>query len=282
MISEGSVPEWRDGGTFLTGMAGLAISDRILGRDCGEKLRNRFERSLEEEFTECDGRILPIRSEFTGLTLPGLCGSLTDCINAMLLTAYLPHLAHRNWAMIRKEFIKYDSKGELVVRDLKGADKMDPGSYRAGEGPLRAFIAATAAEFGDEKIRSEALEQLDNGLSATTQVIALMARLVKQRDLANATLHGPSKEALSGSILEEAPFPEVLVAKAYSEYGKKLDLVVYNGKDAGVFKLGLERLIPSKQYSVSTGGSVTADGAGKAYIDAKINGRTQIILQPIE
>ncbi|EWG52157.1 hypothetical protein FVEG_10965 [Fusarium verticillioides 7600] len=291
-------PNWTYSLCNLTGMAGLVISDRILGRDCGEKLRNRFERSLEEEFTECDGRILPIRSEFTGLTLPGLCGTLTDCINAMLLTAYLPHLAHRNWAMIRKEFIKYDSKGELVVRDLKGADKMDPGNYRAGEGPLRAFIAATAAEFGDEKIRKEALEQLDNvyfpveatktgslrnkGLSATTQVIALMARLVKQRDLANATLHGPSKEALSGPILEEAPFPEVLVAKAYSEDGKKLDLVVYNGKEAGVFKLGLERLIPGKQYSVSTGGSVTANGAGKAYIDAKINGRTQIILQPIE
>lgn len=53
----------------LTGMAGLVISDRILGRDLGSKIRNRFERSLEEEFTECDGRILPIRSEFTGLTV---------------------------------------------------------------------------------------------------------------------------------------------------------------------------------------------------------------------
>ncbi|KAF5543685.1 linalool dehydratase-isomerase precursor [Fusarium phyllophilum] len=291
-------PNWTYSLCNLTSMAGLVISDRILGRGCGEKLRNRFERSLEEEFTECDGRILSIRSEFTGLTLPGLCGTLTDCINAMLLTAYLPHLAHRNWAMIRKEFIKYDSKGELVVRDLKGADKMDPGNYRAGEGPLRAFIAATAAEFGDEKIRKVALEQLDNvyfpvevtktgslrnkGLSATTQVIALMARLVKQRDLANATLHGPPKEALSGPILEEAPFPEVLVAKAYSEDGKKLDLVVYNGKEAGVFKLGFERLIPGQQYSVSTGGSVTVNEAGKAFIDAKINGRTQIILQPIE
>ncbi|KAF5604206.1 linalool dehydratase-isomerase precursor [Fusarium pseudocircinatum] len=291
-------PNWTYSLCNLTGMAGLVISDRILGRDCREKLRNRFERSLEEEFTECDGRILPIRSDITGLTLPGLCGTLTDCINAMLLTAYLPHLAHRNWAMIRKEFIKYDSKGEIVVRHLKGADKMDPGNYRAGEGPLRAFIAAAAAEFGDENIRKEALEQLDNvyfpveatkteslrdkGLSATTQLIALMARLLNQRDLANATLHGPSKEALSGSILEEAPFPEVLVAKAYSEDGKKLDLAVHNGKDAGVFKLGFERLIPSKQYSVSTGGSVTANGAGKAYIDAKINGRIQTILQPID
>ncbi|KAH7211266.1 hypothetical protein BKA60DRAFT_598552 [Fusarium oxysporum] len=152
--------------------------------------------------------------------------------------------------------------------------------------------------FGYEKIRKEALEQLDNlyfpveatktgfirnkGLLATTQVNPLMARLVKQRDLANATLHGYSKEALSGSILEEAPFPEVLVTKAHSADRKKLDLVVYNGKEAGVFKLGFESLIPGQQYSVSTGGSVAANGAGKAFIDAEINGRTQIILQPIE
>ncbi|EWZ97181.1 hypothetical protein FOWG_04377 [Fusarium oxysporum f. sp. lycopersici MN25] len=34
--------------------------------------------------------------------------------------------------------IKYGGKGEVVVRDLKGADKMDSGIYRAGEGPLRA------------------------------------------------------------------------------------------------------------------------------------------------
>lgn len=50
-------------------MAGLTISDRILKRDLSLKLRNRFERCLEEEFTECDGRILPLRSEFTGLTV---------------------------------------------------------------------------------------------------------------------------------------------------------------------------------------------------------------------
>lgn len=40
----------------------------------------------------------------------------------MLLTAYLPHLAHRNWAMIRKENITHNEEGELQVLNLKGAD----------------------------------------------------------------------------------------------------------------------------------------------------------------
>ncbi|KAI1872775.1 uncharacterized protein JN550_003649 [Neoarthrinium moseri] len=290
-------PNWTYSLCNLTGMAGLVISDRILGRDLGQKLRNRFERSLEEEFTECDGRILPIRSEFTGLTLPGLCGTLTDCINAKLLTAYLPHLAHRTWAIIRKEFITYDKNGQLQVRDLKGADKMDPGNYRGGEGALRAFIAATAAEFGNEKIRQEALDQLDQiyfpvettksgahynkGLSTTSQNIALMARLVKHRDLANATLHGPSKHALEGPLLEGAPFPDVLVAKAYSPDGKSLDLVLYNGNDAGTFELGFERLVPHQRYALSTGDYITADRFGEAKYQARINGRTQIVLSPI-
>lgn len=214
----------------------------------------------------------------------------------MLLTAYLPHLAHRNWAMLRKEFIKYDAGGQLMVSDLKGADKMDPGSYRTGEGPLRAFIAATAAEFCDEKVRQEALNQLDNiyfpvevtetgslrnkGLSATTQVIALMARLVRHRDLANATLHGPSKKALSGPLLEEASFPDVLVAKAYSPDGQRLDLVLYNGRAAGTFELGFDRLIPNKSYSLNTGKNVTASAQGNVSVKVQISGRTTVSLVP--
>ncbi|CAK7237514.1 hypothetical protein SEUCBS140593_009991 [Sporothrix eucalyptigena] len=289
-------PNWTYSLCNLTGMAGLVISDQVLNRDYGLQLRNRFERALEEEFTECDGRILPIRSEFTGLTLPGLCGTLTDCINAMLLTAYLPHLAHRNWAMIRKEFLSYDDNGKLTVLGLKGADKMDPGNYKGGEGALRAFLAATAAEFGDDKIRDEALEQLDNvyfpvetsptgglynkGLSATTQVIALMARICRTRDLANATLHGPPAAVRQGPLLAKAPFPQVLVAKAISADGAKLDLVLYNGREPGTFGLEVERLIPHLTYNLSTGGSLTADANGKASIKAKVSGRTQIILTP--
>ena len=276
-------------------MAGLIISSRLLGNDYAEKIKPRFERALEDEMTEPDGRILPIRSELTGLTIPGLSGTLSDCINAMNLTAYLPHIGSRVWAIIRNEHIAYEN-GKLTVNDLRGADKMDPGNYKGGIGALRAFIAGCAAEFGDEKIRQDALEELDNeffpveatdsgalrnkGLSATAQVVALMARLMRHQDLANATLHGPDPVAMTGPILAEAEFPDVLVAKAYSHDGKGLDLVLYPGKEDGVFKLGFERLEKGKKYDIG-GKKVVADSNGAASVDVKIDGRTQLTLSAL-
>ena len=267
----------------------------MLGNDYADKIKPRFERALEDEMTEPDGRILPIRSELTGLTIPGLSGTLSDCINAMNLTAYLPHIGSRVWAIIRREHITYES-GKMDVKDLRGADKMDPGNYKGGVGSLRAFVAGCAAEFGDEKVRVDALEQLDTvyfpveatstgalrnkGLSATTQVVALMARLMRHQDLANATLYGPDPTAMNGPLLADCKFPDVLVAKAYSHTGKDLDLVLYNGKAAGTFTLGIERLDAGKAYHVSDGQKVTADKNGKVTIKAKINGRTAITVTP--
>ena len=245
--------------------------------------------------TEPDGRILPIRSELTGLTIPGLSGTLSDCINAMNLTAYLPHIGSRVWAIIRNEHIYYDANGKLDVKDLRGADKMDPGNYRGGVGALRAFVAGCAAEFGDEQVRVDALQQLDetyfpvkstssgalynSGLSATSQVVALMARLMRHQDLANATLHGPEPKALKGPILAECKFPDVLVAKAYSHDGVGLDLVLYDGKGAGKQTLGLERLKANGKYTIGKQ-AFTADGEGNARIEVELDGRTQLTVAP--
>jgi hypothetical protein len=278
----------------LIGMAGLIISSRLLGNDYAEKIKPRFERALEDEMTEPDGRILPIRSELTGLTIPGLSGTLSDCINAMNLTAYLPHIGARVWAIIRNEHIYYDNDPKLKVKDLRGADKMDPGNYRGGEGALRAFIAGCAAEFGDEKVREDALEELDStyfpveatpsgafynkGLSATTQVVALMARLMRYQDLANATLHGPEPNAMKGPLLSDCKFPEVLVAKAYSHDGQSLDLVLYNGKAAGKQQLTFERLKPSTPYRLSNDVVFASDKQGKGTVEVILDGRTEFKL----
>lgn len=90
---------------------------------------------------------------------------------------------------------------------------------------------------------------------------------------------GPPSTALSGPLLTDCKFPDVLVAKAYSHDGQGLDLVLYNGNEAGVFDLGFERLLPGKKYLGQNGQEFTADSQGKAKIQAKLDGRTAIMIQ---
>lgn len=51
------------------GIGGVLITDRLLGNNYGDRLRDRFEHALETEFTDPNGSILPIRSELTGFTV---------------------------------------------------------------------------------------------------------------------------------------------------------------------------------------------------------------------
>lgn len=125
--------------------------------------------------------------------IPGLAGRLSDGVNAILCAAYLPHIAHRNWAFTKNEAMKWTKDGKLEFVDLVGADNLDPGNYKPGIGYMHPVFAAAAAEFGDLKIRDQLLKQLDEehhpvfttktgalknkGLSTLGQGTALRARL---------------------------------------------------------------------------------------------------------
>jgi hypothetical protein len=286
-------PNWLYTMCNLVGTGGLVLTDRLLSNNFGERLKQRFEHALETEFTTPDGSILPIRSELTGFTLPGLAGALADGVNAILCSAYLPHIAHRNWAFTKKDTITYNKDGKLEMNNLVGADKLDPGNYKAGEGVIRAIFAAAAAEFGDEKIRTDLLRQLDEeyhpvfttrtgalknkGVSTIEQGTALRGRLGGYQDWTKMIQKGPEKNVFRGPILDEAPFPEVLVAKAYSQDGEGLDLVFYNGKEPGTFKLGFTRLRPGAVYRLGQQ-TVTASKDGTAQAEIAINGRTAVKL----
>jgi hypothetical protein len=75
-----------------------------------------------------------------------LAGRLSDGINSLLCAAFLPNVAHRNWAFVKKEAIKWKDDGSIELANLEGADKLDPGNYRPGEGFTRATFACAAAE----------------------------------------------------------------------------------------------------------------------------------------
>ena len=93
----------------------------------------------------------------------------------------------------------------------------------------------------------------------------VLARIAQKDDLYHMIHHGPGEEALSGPVLTECQYPDVLVAKARSHDGHGLELVLYNGKEPGVQTLKIEKLQPGNSYHVQeTNESFTADEEGRA------------------
>ncbi|KAF2019870.1 hypothetical protein BU24DRAFT_448263 [Aaosphaeria arxii CBS 175.79] len=289
-------PNWIYTMCNLVGISGMILADRLMDMPYARQVKQRFENALEEEFTTQDGTILPIRSELTGFTntkIPGLAGALADGVNSILCAAYLPHIAHRNWAFTKNESIKFNKKGEIELQNLVGADKIDAGNYKAGEGSIRATFAASATEFGDEKIAKELLRQLDEeyhpvmetktgalknrGLSTLSQGAATRARIGGFQDWVNMITKGPEESTKRGPILDKVSYPEVLVAKCYSHDGVGLDIVLYPGRDAGTFDLGFTRLRPGSKYSLG-GQTKVAGRDGTADFAVKVDGRTQLEL----
>jgi hypothetical protein len=215
-------------------------------------------------------------------------------VNSVLCASVLPHIAHRNWAFAKEETMKWKEDGTLDLLDLVGADKLDPGNYKAGLGPIRALFASASAEFGDERIKKEMLRQLDEeyhpvfrtktgalknkGLSTIEQGTTLRARMCGFQDWVQLITKGPPEITKKGPLLSKVSFPEVLVAKAYSHDGQGMELVLYPGREGGMFQVGFERLRPGETYTLG-GQRVVASSAGEAAFDVPVDGRTVLQLE---
>ncbi|KAF2465390.1 uncharacterized protein BDR25DRAFT_379089 [Lindgomyces ingoldianus] len=286
-------PNWIYTMCNLVGISGMLLADRLLGMPYAREVKERFQKALEEEFTTQDGTILPIRSELTGFTIPGLAGALADGVNSILCAAYLPHIAHRNWAFTKNESIKWTPHNTISLQNLVGADKIDAGNYKAGEGAIRATFAAAATEFGDERISKELLRQLDEeyhpviemksgalknqGLSTLSQGAATRARIGGYQDWVNMITKGPEESVKRGPILDEVPYPEVLVGKCYSHDGEGLEIVLYPGRKTAQFELGFRNLKPGVEYSLGGERKVAGDD-GRATWKVEVDGRTALDL----
>ncbi|KAF1357217.1 hypothetical protein EJ07DRAFT_167723 [Lizonia empirigonia] len=226
-------PNWIYALCNLVGISGIVAGDKVLGTDYGDKLKSRFDAALASEYSNADGTILPIRSEITGFAIPGLAGAISDVAPA-------------------KENLRWSEDGRLELIKLVGADKINSGNYKSGQGFVRNSMASVASEYGDYKIRDELVRQMDEE-------------------------HFPCFRA---PILEDVPFPEVLVAKACSHDGKSVELVLYNGKQPGVFELGFKNMQPGKLYKLE-GEVIKANERGEACFSVQVNGRTAVVLEPV-
>jgi hypothetical protein len=290
-------PTWIYTPCNLQGLTGCALYDRHFGTKNMDVILPIFEESLNTNFTEPSGSVLPIRNELTGFTIPGLCGALGDLASSLMSRGTMNHLSRRLWAIFKNENVSFDeSTGELSLVGLVGADKIDPGNYKTCKHAIYPHLAQAAGEHGDEKLRQAALRKTVEGFGiVTTETGArcldlskastsmsygyLRGAMLREGDWKRLITEGPSRTTLAGPILTTVPYPGVLVAKARSHDSKDLDLVLYPSGSDGTFTLGVSRLQPGGLYKVGDR-TLTADADGHLSFPALVSGRTEVHVVP--
>lgn len=271
------------------GITSIVMYDRVHGTDHAERLLDPFFSSLDSEFTDAKGTPIGLKSSLTGMELPF---PSTELLFASFTNSIAPERAWQMWALARTELgalLKQDDHGNEVLRLPIG---IDFGNYRRGAVGSYGYVIATAREFGDEAFALAAerglLEigglEVRDGVRRYTKgsnlanIGVIHASFRGRDDYRKLVTEGPPEAVLEGPILTEARYPEVLVAKAYSD-GANLDLVLYPGLKPGDQTIRIERLIPNRVYNFEVYESkrtVQADAEGALDLAVMLSGRTQI------
>jgi hypothetical protein len=275
------------------GMASLVLHDRLFGRsDAGTHLP-KWLASLDTEFTDEAGSVIGLRSELTGLRFPFPSG---DGGFAHFTSLWSRERAARQWAVARTELSGLIAKDDAGQPRLKIPGRgFDFGNYRRGMAGAYASILTGAREFGDEELAEAAERAMDQdgarvedrgvvhyaAMSNAANIQAAVGKFRRTGDFRRAVTEGPAESALRGPLLAEAKYPDVLVARAFSN-GANLELVLYPGNAPGSQSLGLERLRPDASYQVrgANGERFVADASGSAKLDVMLAGRTELEISP--
>jgi hypothetical protein len=276
------------------GMAALAIQDAVCGGDNVRRYLPAWFEKMDAEFTDESGSIIGLRSQHTGLPVPFPVG---EAGYAPFENCFAQERARELWAVARREIAPAIHAGEdgRPRITLPGAG-LDTGNYRSGHTYSYAAILVGAREFGDDAIAEAAQNSLDadcgrdvtdgvrryTGGSNDANAYAVMGQLMRTGDFRRSFVEGPSAAALSGPVLEEAPYPEVLVARAVSD-GQRLELVLYPGRGDGPQTVGLARLRPGARYAVTGAATdeIVASPDGTAALPLILQGRTAVRLSRI-
>lgn len=292
-------PNWIYPVCNMYGMGALASHDRVFGTRYVEDVLPRWMAMLDSEFTDRKGSLIGLRSYWTGIEIPFYAG---EAGFAFFANVFSPALGQRLWAIGRKELsfcLAPDAQGATrlsIPREaLSFLDTIDPGHYRPGALFAYAAVALCAREFGDEELAEASLRSMDqdcgrvieNGAlryadaSGLANLWAIEARLARTGDFRRSFVDGPSVASLSGPILDEAPYPAVLVAQALSD-GTDLRLVLHPGAGDDAQTLGFARLQPGRAYQVTGDVSerLLADGEGRARLTLRLHGRTTLRIVP--
>ena len=294
-------PNWIYAVCNMYGMGALASHDAVFGTRYLPEILPRWQQRLDTEFTDGKGSLVPLRSLWTGFGIPFYAG---EAGFAFFANVFSPDLGARLWAVARRELgycIAPDADGEprlsIPPSALTRLETIDPGNYRRGALFGYAAVAMSAREFGDDALADAAIRAMDQdcgrvveggvarytGGSGWANVWAVNARLMRTGDFRRSFVDGPAAGALEGPLLDEAPYPAVLVAEARSS-GRDLKLVLCPGHGPCEANLGFARLCPGQRYrSATESGSLefVADSSGKSTLRLRLAGRMVLHFLPV-
>jgi hypothetical protein len=282
-------PNWIYTSCNFRGLTCVTLHDTVFGTKHADEIRDAFRRRLEEEFIDIDGSVVSLRSKHTGHALPF---PVPDAVLVKMLSPLFPDLAARYWALARREIL-YRADGRLRIR-LTGKG-IDYGNYRTGHLFSIDSVLGAAREMGDPEAAEAAIAALDEVVgrierdgvvhfagSNMGNLMAMESHLGITGGWREAICTRPSEAVQRGPILADAPYPDVLVARAVSD-GEDLDLLLYPGREGAADQtLSLERLHPGGRYSVegSPIGQAVADAQGHLRVPLRLDGPTRVSLRP--
>ena len=226
----------------------------------------------------------------------GLSWSLWAAPSVQLATTYwlhpgLPELAHRSWWLVRDGWLRVADGRVSTPRGL--VSRLDPGSYQVGADTFTLAVTTMAArEVGDEDVAmaaeatiAEKPVETSNGAERVAGASGLansylnLGRFGRRSGLRDLVAYGPPPAWRTGPVLEDAAYPEVLVARAVTD-GTALDLVLVPGDGAVRTTIALGRLRPGVTYRVNGGRELTADHEGRALLEVDLDARTELRIHP--
>jgi hypothetical protein len=272
----------------INGFNALQIYDRLRGTNNWERIRARVERSFEEEFMHADGRVVCLLFNRIGLQAPTLSSVVGESSGIPGLMAMWPEKAERLWHVMKRKFLKRQPDGSYEIKMVDfGWDNWDATNIggavttikRAQQQRARFLLMQAAVQIGDTEVAHALSTQLDAQFGVGTAMAIQLGH--GKAALRNLVLKGMPEAWRTGPVLEEARYPDVLVARAVSD-GRALELVIRPGSGAKPVRLGFDRLLPAKRYTVSGAdtGEIVADSLGRASLVVNLHDRQEVRIVP--
>jgi len=279
-------PNWNYSLCNWKAIQSMVSYDALFGTEKWEENKRRVLDAYIREMTLPDGSAYLFKTTRTGF---GVHFGAAEAFQIAMYNTVDPAMARKSFAFHRRDTFRRGEDGALALIPFP----FDHGSYGKNYVDTAALALFPANEMGDAEAAQAALRLLEEKASyqeengavryeCSTEVNALLlqASINTRNGWRRAVVDGPAQCALTGPQLEEAPYPQVLVAKAFS-HGEDLELVLYPGAGKGTQALRLGRLVPGKRYCVRENGyAFTAGQDGKAEMEVALSGRTALTIVP--